>query len=629
TPCSERPFGFNLNDCRFHVSVDWKDSRGREGTGQPVQLTNDTGYFWFFSPDNVELMVKVLDARSVNGNFWVFFGALSSVEFTLTVTDTLTGAAKTYRNPLSNFASVGDTGAFRGGHSVKPVRDAAASASAEIGPEGGSLTAVGADGSRFTLDLPAEALVGPTTITMTPVSRIDNMPFPGGLIAGVELEPEGLHLLVSGTLTIEPASPAGLDRTLPYAYRGPGESFMLYPRDDDASALRLPIFHFSGYGAGNGGIGDGNNHAAPAGPLDPYRQEVANWLLQKVVGWITHAQFIEHLVEISERAYREVIRPGLEEARDTCEFAQVRHAVILALEFNQFLQRHGFEEDIRLQAASAEVIALIIEILSNCQVEALERCVARYDPYEAVLMIYIARQLQQFGVEDPILTTFVEGGVIESCLRFELDLESKLVDVVDVGGYNYTKRYKFRARHVPLRFEAYGNPYARSSAWSGGCTLSPEFATMEYNLKPCTVACTPSNSRTEVVAMWFDGLAENDPSNLKIHMYYDPGAPKVLAVETCPEVPPYEEEDPGLSFSEEFGFLHDNERAPFHVARGYYAKDWTLLRTAAGPGGEYLARKSYERSRVIAASGAASETLTEETHLFLRHTPSTPLPSCP
>jgi hypothetical protein len=54
----------------------------------------------------------VLDGRGVNGSFWFFYGALSNVEYTLTVTDTTTGAVRTYRNPVGNFASVGDTGAF-------------------------------------------------------------------------------------------------------------------------------------------------------------------------------------------------------------------------------------------------------------------------------------------------------------------------------------------------------------------------------------------------------------------------------------------------------------------------------------------------------------------------------------
>ena len=39
-------------------------------------------------------------------------GALSNIEYTLTVTDTQTGVEKTYTNPLGRLASVADTGAF-------------------------------------------------------------------------------------------------------------------------------------------------------------------------------------------------------------------------------------------------------------------------------------------------------------------------------------------------------------------------------------------------------------------------------------------------------------------------------------------------------------------------------------
>jgi hypothetical protein len=79
-----------------------------------VPLTNDTGYFWFFSPNNVELVVKVVDGRAFNGSYWVFYGALSDVEYTVTVTDTETGAVKRYTNPPGNLSSVGDTAAFSG-----------------------------------------------------------------------------------------------------------------------------------------------------------------------------------------------------------------------------------------------------------------------------------------------------------------------------------------------------------------------------------------------------------------------------------------------------------------------------------------------------------------------------------
>lgn len=39
-------------------------------------------------------------------------GALSDVEYTITVTDTATGKVKTYKNPKGRLASFGDTAAF-------------------------------------------------------------------------------------------------------------------------------------------------------------------------------------------------------------------------------------------------------------------------------------------------------------------------------------------------------------------------------------------------------------------------------------------------------------------------------------------------------------------------------------
>lgn len=101
-----------LQNGRFQLEVEWTTAVGGTGPGQAVPLTSETGYFWFFSPNNVELVIKVLDGDAINGNWWVFYGALSDVEYDVKVTDTLTGAVKTYHNPLATFGSVGDTAAF-------------------------------------------------------------------------------------------------------------------------------------------------------------------------------------------------------------------------------------------------------------------------------------------------------------------------------------------------------------------------------------------------------------------------------------------------------------------------------------------------------------------------------------
>jgi hypothetical protein len=100
---------------RFRVSVAWHDQHnGGDGVGHALTYADKTGFFWFFNPSNIELVVKVLDGRSINGNFWVFYGALSDVEYTITVTDTAGPGGATYPNPPGNICGVGDTGAIPG-----------------------------------------------------------------------------------------------------------------------------------------------------------------------------------------------------------------------------------------------------------------------------------------------------------------------------------------------------------------------------------------------------------------------------------------------------------------------------------------------------------------------------------
>jgi streptogramin lyase len=126
-PCDPDGTTLCLTESRFQVRVDWQAvHQGTSGTGQAVPMTGDTGYFWFFQPTNVELVVKVLDARSLNGKFWVFYGALSNVAYTITVTDLETQQVRTYVNPQDTMGSFADTGAFPIDAVTMPVDSAAA-----------------------------------------------------------------------------------------------------------------------------------------------------------------------------------------------------------------------------------------------------------------------------------------------------------------------------------------------------------------------------------------------------------------------------------------------------------------------------------------------------------------------
>jgi hypothetical protein len=97
---------------RFQPAVTWTSADGKTGAGNLTPISADTKGFWFFSPDNIDLVVKVVDGRALNGKFWVFYGSLTTVQFTLTVTDTVTGAQKTYSNAQGQNSRGADTAAF-------------------------------------------------------------------------------------------------------------------------------------------------------------------------------------------------------------------------------------------------------------------------------------------------------------------------------------------------------------------------------------------------------------------------------------------------------------------------------------------------------------------------------------
>jgi len=111
--CTESSTTLCLNDNRFKVQATYQTQQGQSGSGRAVELTSDTGYFWFFNQDNVEMVIKVLDGCGVNGKIWVYAGGLTNVKVTMTVTDMDNGTVKTYNNPQGTpFQPIQDSGAF-------------------------------------------------------------------------------------------------------------------------------------------------------------------------------------------------------------------------------------------------------------------------------------------------------------------------------------------------------------------------------------------------------------------------------------------------------------------------------------------------------------------------------------
>ena len=114
-PCVAGPTVLCLNNGRFKATIDWRTATDSgHGFAVPLPSAPDSGLFYFFSPTNIEMLIKVLNACVAPFNhYWVFFAATTNVELAVVVTDTANGKTVAYFNPLNHAAPpVQDINAF-------------------------------------------------------------------------------------------------------------------------------------------------------------------------------------------------------------------------------------------------------------------------------------------------------------------------------------------------------------------------------------------------------------------------------------------------------------------------------------------------------------------------------------
>lgn len=87
------PAEATLGQGRFRVTASWRSRLGEFGIARLAEpTTTDSALYYFFSPNNWELMVKVLNGCAINGHYWVFAAASTDVEYTVSIIDNLAGA---------------------------------------------------------------------------------------------------------------------------------------------------------------------------------------------------------------------------------------------------------------------------------------------------------------------------------------------------------------------------------------------------------------------------------------------------------------------------------------------------------------------------------------------------------
>lgn len=135
---------------------------------------------------------------------------------------------------------------------VKVQLDKKQTASGKISPAGGSVSLTSADGSKFTLNVPADALEADTMITMTAVKTIEGAPLDNTTPTAVQLEPSGLFFKEMATLTIVPAKEIPIKEQIIFGYEGDGQDYHLALVDPKSKEIKVKLMRFSGAGVGSG-----------------------------------------------------------------------------------------------------------------------------------------------------------------------------------------------------------------------------------------------------------------------------------------------------------------------------------------------------------------------------------------
>ena len=147
------------------------------------------------------------------------------------------------------FAACGGGGSAGPATPESPLHlESAAAVTQSIGPAGGTVSTTAADGTIYTLTVPAKSLRSATSITLAPIASIADLPSGVSLAGGAHLGPEGQRFDAPVKLSIARVAPAATP-PVPFTYDGELQQRRLYPAIVSGSTIEFEIVHFSGYAA--------------------------------------------------------------------------------------------------------------------------------------------------------------------------------------------------------------------------------------------------------------------------------------------------------------------------------------------------------------------------------------------
>ena len=280
---------------------------------------------------------------------------------------------------------------------VKILLDKKQTAKSKISPSGGSLSLTSADGSKFTLDVPAKALEHETEISMTAVKTLDGAPLDNNQPTAVQLEPSGLLLNELATLTIVPAKEIPIKQQVAFGYEGEGKDYHLVLIDPKARDIKIKLTGFSGAGVGSA------SDAAWAANLQ-IQAETARTRLTQKTSEILQAErhrallgdesgseeSVKSLLSVMEQYHDQLIQKSVASAELDCRFARRAIRDILGLE--RQIQLLGYRSDpeiaktvndrVMTEEKVSEIVDKLVKIGKECKKPAAFQIVGGLDDFQ-------------------------------------------------------------------------------------------------------------------------------------------------------------------------------------------------------------------------------------------------------
>ena len=329
-----------------------------------------------------------------------------------------------------------------------------------------SISVTSANGTKYTLTLPQNALLSAQEVTMTPVAAVAGTPFSKGLVGAVRLEPHGLELQKPAVLTIEAPAEGPIEEQTAFLYHRGGYDFHPYPIGPERP-LTLRLMHFSTAGVA---LATGADRAAAAARVP--RREMAQ--LEHAVAEAARERRLQAPSRAARAAvppasvfiafFDNVVRPKLIAAQTNENLAG--EAISQAVSWARNAELIGLGSDPEIDRRRSEMHTRIEIVLRNAVDKAYQRCVQDHDLEQAVRLASLARIEQVHGynlgdVQDKLLR----------CVSFEVDFDSRITDTdawtaPDGRTYDLDAVWRVRSLDLAIDITALGSKALSWAAFS-------------------------------------------------------------------------------------------------------------------------------------------------------------------